>query len=167
MKKIFPFYKGENISANPLGYTSVQNARKRMKKEVVEKDFEATLPADYWLGHSYTFGNKPSQTEYHSIGFNYIVVVNAYDTSKVTHLRDIENEELIDLFRKIMAYYGKNWQDRTKEEADAIKEVVLKVSSLGYYPYTWKDFTDYNKRYRKFVSDNVEFRELDVEIKLT
>ena len=53
MKKIFPFYKDQNIANNPLGYTNVNNARKRMKADEVIKDFEATLPENYWLDHIY------------------------------------------------------------------------------------------------------------------
>ena len=45
------------------------------------------------------------------------------------------------------------------------KNLLYEILSKGYYPHLYKDDKDYKKRYTKFVTDNVEFREMDVNVR--
>lgn len=53
------------------------------------------------------------------------------------------------------------------ETKEAYREILYGILKAGYYPHLWKDETDYIKQYNKFVKENVEFREMDVEITIT
>jgi len=55
-------------------------------------------------------------------------------------------------------------RDYDPETVNSYKEVLYGLLRAGYYPYLWKDETDYKKRYAKFIKENVEFRELDVDV---
>lgn len=166
MIKVFPFYKGKNISNNPLGYTTVQNARKRMNSKNVIKDFDKTLPEDYWFDYLYSYENDDVNTIDFNVGYNEYVVVKDYDIRKKVYLKDIKNDEVISIYRKLKYYYDNILNNYSNKEIEHIKDLAKRISNLGYYPYCWKDDKDYKKKFSKFVTDNVEFREMDVNIEL-
>ena len=176
MKKIFPFYKGENISNNPLGYTNATNARKRMNDEEVRKDFEKTLPSEYWFDYYYTCelenpwseDIKPENRKYrvHTLGclFRINIYIDGYTSKKVMFRELPDNAQ--ELFKKELSFRNDYYvtRDYDPETANSYKEVLYGLLRAGYYPHLWKDETDYKKRYAKFVKENVEFRELDVDV---
>lgn len=165
MKKIFPFYKGKNIANNPLGYTTKENARRRMADGEVIKDFEKTLSEDYWFKYLYTYKNGNRTTEF-NLGAGKRIKIADTDIKQRIYIKDIDNEKIIELFKKLITIYEKNWYDRTSEEIEQLEELSLKISELGYYPYRWKDCKDYKKKYSAFVSSNVEFKEMEVNISI-
>lgn len=165
MVQIYPFYKGENIANNPLGYTTVANARKRMKSNKVVEDFEKTLPEDYWFKYLYTYQNGTREDTFRLFRREFKII--GYDITKQVYIKDIENEDVKNLFIELTKCYdSKAWYDRTDEEWDELERLSLEINKLGYHPHCWKDEKDYKKRYTKFVTENVEFKEMDVDVVL-
>lgn len=176
MKKIFPFYKGKNISNNPLGYTNATNARKRMNDEEVRRDFEKTLPDDYWFEHyracelanPWSEDIKPENKKYNVNISVCLFGLTIYTDGYIG--KEIKFEELPDnvqtLFRKELTFRDGYYvaSDYDPETVDSYKEVLYGLLKAGYYPYLWKDETDYKKRYLKFIKENVEFKEMDVDV---
>ncbi len=175
MKKIIPFYKGENISNNPLGYSSVSNAKKRMKQDDVVKDFDKTLPEDYWLGHMYIyelanpwnedikpndrndFMFKNKQVNTHGGMFCITYYTNGYiKDGSLTNLKDLPD----DVYELFVSLY-KAEETNNKELYEPTLYAILRK---GFLPVLFKDKKDYKKRFNKFVSDNVEFREIEVNV---
>ena len=179
MKKFFPFYKGKNIASNPLGYTTAANARKRMNSAEVERDFHSTLPKDYWLEHYqvYELENpwdesiKPGQYRTNTSGHWYGINTYTNGYTKRDSIRYIKElpDDVYTLFLKlyhleklvIEDYYSHT--DTYKEE---YRELLHDILRKGYYPTLFKDEKDYKKRWTKFVTDNVEFKEMDVDISI-
>lgn len=177
MKKIFPFYKGKNIANNPLGYTTVANARKRMNSEEVTKDFIETLPKDYWLDYYevYELENpwdesiKPGRYRTRTSGHWYGIETYTNGDTKMDSRKYIKElpEDVYSLFLKlynleklvIEDYYS--GKETYKEE---YKNTLYDILRKGYYPTLFKDEKDYKKRWTRFVTDNVEFKEMDVDI---
>ena len=176
MKKIFPFYKGKNISNNPLGYTNVTNARKRMVDNDVRNDFEMTLPYEYWFDHYYTHelekpwsedikpGNRKYRVNTSGCLFNINIYTDGY-TGKRVMFREL-SDNVQELFKKELSFRNDYHvaRDYDSETVNSYKEILYGLLRAGYYPYLWKDETDYKKRYTKFIKQNVEFRELDVDV---
>ncbi len=163
MIKVFPFYKGENIANNPLGYTTKANARKRMQNYKVIPDFEKTLPEDYWFQYLYTYQNGTKNSDFHL--FRRTLKIIEYDLTKQIYIKDIKDENVVRLFMKLESeHYTRKWYEKTEEDWDKIENISLEINRMGYYPYCWKNDKDYWKRYTKFVTNNVEFKEMDVDI---
>jgi len=171
MIKVFPFYNGKNIANNPLGYTNRANARKRMRMDDVMGDFLKTLPTDYWLEHIYTYKNKEGGKK-ERLGirrFGEEVEVAEYDVRQKVYVRDIEDKEVASLLYEMYGWFhrSKPFWERTDEECEHMRELALTISSKGYYPYCWEDMRDFNSKVSKYITKNVEFKELDVEINKT
>ena len=48
MKRIFPMYKGVSLDKAGMGYSSIQSAKHYMDEKPVRKDFDVSLPKNYW-----------------------------------------------------------------------------------------------------------------------
>lgn len=174
MKKIFPFYKSNNISNNPLGYTNATNARKRMNDEEVRKDFEQMLPGNYWFEHYYACELEKPWSEDIKPGkygvntsvclYGIKIYTDGY-TGKRVMFRELP-DNIQELFKKELSFRNDYHvgRDYDPETVNSYKEVLYGLLRTGYYPYLWKDESDYKKRYAKFIKENVEFRELDVDV---
>ena len=174
MKKIFPFYKGNNISNNPLGYTNATNARKRMNDEEVRKDFEQTLPSEYRFDYYYTCelenpwseDIKPGKYRVNeSVCLYGITIYTDGYTGKRVMFRELP-DNVQKLFQQQLSFESEYSidMDCDSERKYAYQKILYGLLKAGYYPYLWKDESDYKKRYAKFVKENVEFRELDVDV---
>lgn len=168
MKKIFPFYKGKNIANNPLGYTSEKNAKLRMKMNDIVKDFESTLPENYWDDYLYLYElENPWREDYNAENkkeyrlseaggrFYNRFFLKGYVKNDRKYLKTF-SDEMISLIKLV---------NQTEDEETYLVN-MKKLLELGLYPHAWKDETDYNKRLKKFIKDNVEFKELEVEINI-
>lgn len=170
MIKIFPFYKGENIANNPLGYTTKANARKRMRMSEVMGDFSKTLPPDYWFEHLFTYqneeGGKKTRLGIRRAGEE--VEVTEYDIKQMVYIRDIEDREVASLLYEMYKWFHKRkpFWERTDEDCEHMRELALTISSKGYYPYCWEDTKDFYSKLSKYVTKNVEFKEIDVDVVL-
>ena len=180
MKKFFPFYKGKNIANNPLGYTTAGNARKRMKSDEVECDFNNTLPKDYWLDYYqvYELENpwdesiKPDQYRTSTSGHWYGINTYTNGYTKANSKRYIKelSDDVYALFLKLSQLEEliiEDYHSHKETYKEEYKNLLYDILRKGYYPTLFKDDRDYKKRWTKFVTDNVEFREMDVDINLS
>ena len=75
LNRIYPYYKGECIGRRSDGYQTAAIARREMKWDEIIKDFEATLPEDFWNKQLYVCKSDVEYTEsMHTIdivGYNY------------------------------------------------------------------------------------------------
>ena len=177
MKKIFPFYKGKNIANNPLGYASERNARNRLKREEINNDFLETLPEDYWLDHYKVYElenpwNKSIQPERYGIsmsGFQYGITVytRGYIDKKsekyIKQLPDDIYSLFLELYR-LEPLVTEDYYAHKTTHKEEYKNLIYTILEKGYFPHLWKDERDYKKRYARFITDNVEFREMEVTI---
>ena len=182
MNKFFPFYKGKNIANNPLGYTTAANARKRMNDQTVKDDFLKTLPEDYWLDYYKVYELANPWTEewmktvkepgYGISAFGTWYNITIYTKGYTKHqsdkyLRELP-EDVYNLFLKLYKMEDIVMEDyyahKTTYKED-YKNLIYEILSKGYYPHLFKDDKDYKSRYTKFVTDNVEFREMDVNVR--
>ena len=53
MKRIFPMYKGVRLDKAGMGYSSIQSAKHYMDEKPVRKDFDKSLPKNYWYEFEY------------------------------------------------------------------------------------------------------------------
>ena len=172
MVKIFPFYKGECISKTETGYSSVRNARQRMNDEKVRADFDNTLPDEYWFEHSYVYLlDKPwnetispetcrnASTSCDRFGLVYYT--DGYTKSGSKTMFGELPEDVREMFRKKELISG-----YAEEDATEYRETVYAILKKGYYPHLFRDTSDYKKNYSDFVNKNVEFREMNVEIRV-
>jgi hypothetical protein len=181
MTKIFPYYKGKNIANNPLGYTTIANARKHMDDTEVKADFENTLPRDYWLDHYYVYEleNPWSQkwmetvkeprcgisTSGHWYG------ITTYTKGYIKHnsakyLKELPKDvhQLFIRLYKIMPLVVADSHAHKDTYKEEYRDILYSILSKGYNPTLFKDEKDYKKKYKNFVTDNVEFREMEVDI---
>lgn len=181
MKKIYPFYKNENIANNPLGYTSVACARKRMRKEKIIEDFLKTLPEDYWLDYSWVYeleypwdeNIKPDvcynvSTSYGYFGICYYTQGYHKHGSK-TKLKLLP-KEIYDLFTEFRGIELKciehNENNENNEDKERYRTLLFTILKNGYFPHLYKDETNFRKSLSKFINDNVDFREMEVNISI-
>lgn len=181
MKKFFPFYKGKNIANNPLGYTTALNARKRMNDKEVVKDFLNTLPKDYWLDYYYVYElENPWSEEWMKTikesGYGISTSGHWYNITIYTkgHVKFESKKYLKELPKDIYDLFIKLYkmEDIVIEEfyahktthKEEYKQLLYEILSKGYYINLYEDNKDCKKRYAKFVTDNVEFREMDVDV---
>jgi hypothetical protein len=176
MKKIFPFYKGKNIANNPLGYTTVANARKRMKSKEVTKDFIESLPKDYWLDYYEVYELENPWDESIRLGryrtgsghwYGIDTYTNGYvkiDSRK--YIKELP-EDVYSLFLKLYnleKFVMEDYYSGKETYKEEYQNILYDILRKGYYPTLFKDEKDYKKRWARFVTDNVEFKEMDVDI---
>ena len=183
MKKIFPFYKGKNISKNPLGYTNIANARKRMDDKEVLNDFKNTLPKDYWIKHYIVYElenpwieqwmNNIKGSEYgiFTTHYWYNITIYTHGYIVISSKKYIEElpQDIRGLFIKLHKLESLAIEDYKLEHTtykEEYKMLLYKILSNGYYPSLHKDDNDFKKRYSKFITNNVEFKEMDINIQL-
>ena len=53
MKRIFPMYKGVSLDKAGMGYSSIQSAKHYMDEKPIRKDFDKSLPKNYWYEFEY------------------------------------------------------------------------------------------------------------------
>ena len=63
LNRIYPYYKGECIGRRSDGYQTAAIARREMKWDEIIKDFEATLPEDFWDKQLYVCRSDVDCTE--------------------------------------------------------------------------------------------------------
>lgn len=167
MKKILPYYKGECIAKTPLGYTNVTNARKRMDDYDVKKDFEKTLPKDYWYRHYYTYRLKePWSKDIRPGQWNTSTSVGRFSTEYYTRgYVDHDTQVYFDNLPKSTATAYRILEETN--DRDEYRTVLYTLLENGWMPVLWKDMKDYDKRYLRFIKENVEFREVEIEVTAT
>ena len=169
MKRIFPIYKGKDLSKIGMGYSNAKSARKFMDKTLIMKDFNKMFDNEYWFEHKYVYYLEEKNGSYPNtwIGFNYkkysIPFHNDYKRQVVylTNLPD-DVKVIAEEYNKLYEEWMKHTD--TLELRIRLDELSLQLADKGYSPNIYKDEKDYNKKLSKFITENVDFIEKDVSI---
>ena len=65
MKRIFPMYKGVSLDKAGMGYSSLQSAKHYMDETPIRKDFDKTLPKNYWYEFEYAYKHNGHTNDNH------------------------------------------------------------------------------------------------------
>ena len=165
MKRTFPMYKGQSLDKAGMGYSNVKSARQYMNDRPVRKDFDKTLPKNYWYEFEYVYKHNKRQNdnEIGSTGYKY----HDTDYEEKFFIKDL-NGRIREVCDKIYAIEDKHrergwgWAgDKVRKEMEAL---LVEMDKLGWYHTLFEETTDYWKRYRKYFKENVEFVEKEVKV---
>ena len=169
MKRIFPIYKGKDLSKIGMGYSNAKSARKFMDKTLIMKDFNKMFDNEYWFEHKYVYHLEEKEGSYPNTwgGFNYKVYSIPFHNDY--HRPVVYLPNLPDDVKVIAEEYNKLYEE-WKKHTDTLElcirldELSLQLADKGYSPHMYKDEKDYKKRLSKFITENVDFIEKDVSI---
>lgn len=165
MNRVFPIYKGKDLSKMGVGYSNVKSARKFMDSTKVVKDFDKSLPENYWNDFLYTYLNDTTHPKKsHNVCTRRDIIIYDYDIKKQIFVKDIDNEDIKKMYIELFSLYNILYYKRNLEQENRLVELATKISELGYYPYVWKNDNDYKRKLSKFITNNVQFVEKEVEI---
>ena len=144
MKRIFPMYKGVSLDKAGMGYSSIQSAKHYMDEKPIRKDFDKSLPKNYWYEFEYVYkhnghvsGSCISEGDY--------------------QFHDTDYDE---------KFYIKDLTGKDKELWDKVYAIEDKYRERGWYYALFEDTKDYWKKYRAYKKANVEYVEKSVKIKV-
>lgn len=64
MKRIYPFYKNQDLSKKGLGYSSINSVKKFMNQSLIIEDFNKLFSDDYWFEHFYVYKLETKKSYY-------------------------------------------------------------------------------------------------------
>lgn len=168
MKRIFPMYKGNSLDKAGMGYSSIQSARHYMDEKPVQKDFDATLPERYWYEFEYVYKHNGQERDSH---INYIAnhIFHDTDYEEQFYIKDLTGEDK-ELWDKVFAIEDKHrergWGWAGEKVEKEMYSLLAELDKRGWYHSLFEDTADYNKKYRKYKKENVQFVEKDVKIQV-
>ena len=169
MKRIFPMYKGNSLDKAGMGYSSIKSAQHYMDENPIKKDFDATLPKNYWYQFKYAYKHNGYKSNNH---ISSIVGYNFHDTDyeEKFYIKDLtgKDKELWDKVYAIEEKYrnrrGWGWAgEKVQKEMYAL---FVELDKCGWYYSLFEDTKDYWKKYRAYKKANVEYVEKTVNIKV-
>ena len=175
MKRIFPIYKGKDLSKMGMGYSNEKSARKFMNREPIENDFKQLFDEDYWFEHYYIvplkkeriMSNKPRQSGGYSYGKTFYSYYDAEYSAKI-YLPNVPDniKDLIHKYFKLYLWFRNNsfGNVNTTSTREQLDEYAQQLIDNGYYHYFFDDQDDYKKKLSKFIKENVQFVEKEVTI---
>lgn len=164
--RIFPYYNGQYLGKTEFGYTTIQNAKKRMdvQMEMVLNHFGMTL-------EEYKENNKIVHPVIWDKKYSHSILIrenSIYDEDIHTNIllkyiskEDIEEiEEIEKLFHKLPSTFSGNF------------EVIENISSTiknfqdrtGIFPRIYIDWTYYEQLRKKFIKEVVNYEEKEIII---
>lgn len=174
MKRTFAIYKGKDLSKMGMGYSNVKSARKFMDHEPIIEDFNKLFDDDYWFEHKYVHPLDKTKSTYYPNrwgGFCHSELSIPYheDFRTTIYLPNLPEDvkeiaiEYCKLYKEWWNHYEHD-NERDREVAIRLDELSIALTEKGYGPHIYKDEKDYKKKLSKFITDNVEFVEKEVEI---
>lgn len=166
MKRIFPYYKDQELSGNGFGYASLSSAKKYMNVGPLIQDYEKTLPEDYWTKYEHVYRLETPWQLHHTPFYKYKELTR-YDNFyhfylNVARTDNSESIPMSKLPRKVQELYD---QIRNiKQPTEKRNILVFELLCLGYHPNIYKDRKDYDKGLRKFKKENIKFVEKEITI---
>ena len=169
MKRIFPMYKGNSLDKAGMGYSSIKSAQHYMDENPIKKDFDATLPKNYWYQFKYAYKHNDRESNNH---MSSIAGYNFHDTDyeEKFYIKDLtgKDKELWDKVYAIEEKYrnrlGWGWAgEKVQKEMYAL---FIELDKHGWYYSLFEDTDDYWKKYRAYKKANVEYVEKTVSIKV-
>ena len=169
MKRIFPIYKGDSLDKAGMGYSSIQSARHYMDEKPVQKDFNATLPERYWYEFEYVYKHNGYERENSLISSKANHIFHDTDYEEQFYIKDLTGEDK-ELWDKVFAiedkYRERGWGWAGEEVEKEMYSLLAELDKRGWYHSLFEDTSDYNKKYRKYKKENVQFVEKDVKIQV-
>lgn len=168
MKRIFPMYKGVSLDKAGMGYSSIKSAQHYMDEKPVRKDFDKTLPENYWYEFEYAYKHNGRENDNH---MSSVVGYNFHDTDYEDkfYIKDLTGKDK-ELWDKVYAiedkYRERGWGWAGKEVEKEMYSLFKKLDKRGWYYSLFEDTDDYWKKYRAYKKANVEYVEKSVEIKV-
>ena len=169
MKRIFPMYKGVSLDKAGMGYSSVKSAQHYMDEKPVKKDFDKTLPENYWYQFEYVYKHNGREMENSLrssiVGYNF----HNTDYEDKFYIKDLTGKDK-ELWDKVYAiedkYRERGWGWAGKEVEKEMYSLFKKLDERGWYYSLFEDTNDYYKKYRAYKKANVEYVEKSVKIKV-
>ena len=152
-KRIFPFYKGEYMGVEPIGFANLKSAQAYMKKISDDDIYNSCFGGkeEYMKQYGYFCGLKPYKDR---------MEPNYEDKHWVKDMGDELVNELLKEYNNIYDYEHHSFKER---------EVLRKEFENKYnlYGYIYTDDKEFKKAKTKFYKENVEYREgiLEVNVK--
>ena len=167
MKRIFPMYKGVSLDKAGMGYSSIQSAKHYMDEKPIRKDFDKSLPKNYWYEFEYVYkhnghvsGSCISEGDYqfHDTDYDekfYIKDLTGKDKEPWDKVYAIEDK-----------YRERGWAWASKKVQKEMYALHVELDKRGWYYALFEDTKDYWKKYRAYKKANVEYVEKSVKIKV-
>ena len=155
MKRIYPYYKNQDLSKKGLGYSSINSAKKFMDQTLIIEDFNKLFSDDYWFEHSYVYKLETKKSYYPNRWGGF-----ANPNMSIDYQEDYNNKfylpELPDDIKKIVIKYFKLYNVWCKNRYDKdisikLDELSLQLVDKGYGPHLYKDEKDYKKKLSKYI----------------
>ena len=168
MKRIFPMYKGVSLDKAGMGYSSLQSAKHYMDETPIRKDFDKTLPKNYWYEFEYAYKHNGRTNDNH---MSSIVNYQFHDTDyeEKFYIKDLTGKDK-ELWDKVYAiedkYRERGWGWAGKEVEKEMYSLFKQLDKRGWYYSLFEDTDDYWKKYRAYKKANVEYVEKTVKIKV-
>jgi hypothetical protein len=152
-----------------MGYSSIKSAQHYMDEKLIKKDFDATLPKNYWYEFEYVYKHNGHVND------NRMSSVTDYqfhntDYEEEYYIKDLtgKDKELWDKVYAIKEKYrnrgGWGWAgEKVQKEMYAL---FIELDKRGWYYTLFEDTKDYWKKYRAYKKANVEYVEKTVKIKV-
>ena len=169
MKRIFPMYKGVSLDKAGIGYSSIKSAQHYMDEKPIRKDFDKTLPENYWYQFEYVYKHNGREMSDHHICSVANYTFHDTDYEEEFYIKDLTGKDK-ELWDKVYAiedkYRERGWGWAGKEVEKEMYSLFKKLDKRGLYHLLFEDTNDYWKKYRAYKKANVEYVEKSVEIKV-
>ena len=170
MKRIFPMYKGVSLDKAGMGYSSIKSAQHYMDEKPVRKDFDASLPKNYWYEFEYVHKHNGHKSDSDSL-MSSAAEYNFHDTDYEDefYIKDLTGKDK-ELWDKVYAiedkYRERGWGWAGKKVEKEMYTLLKELDKRGWYYTLFEDTKDYWKKYRAYKKANVEYVEKMVKIKV-
>ena len=170
MKRIFPMYKGVSLDKAGMGYSSIKSAQHYMDEKPVRKDFEASLPKNYWYEFEYVHKHNGHKSDSDSL-MSSAAEYNFHDTDYEDefYIKDLTGKDK-ELWDKVYAIEDKyrecGWGWAGKKVQKEMYALLIELDKRGWYYTLFEETKDYWKKYRAYKKANVEYVEKTVKIKV-
>lgn len=106
MKRIFPMYKGVSLDKAGMGYSSVKSAQHYMDEKPIRKDFDASLPKNYWYEFEYVHKHNGREMYDHHICAVANYAFHDTDYEEEFYIKDLNGKDK-ELWDKVYAIEDK------------------------------------------------------------
>lgn len=165
-KRIFPYYKGVFLGFTDFGYANKKSAQKFMSPIPPADIYERFGGEEqYKRTHGYLYGivTKEPYAFYSRRRFLYRDDMYNFNIGRKVFLKDLPSSEQEKIWNKLVVD-GLNSRYMMIENGE---ESAAFEKEFGLFPRLFIDMGDYDKMNKKIRTEEVEYREGIVEIKVT
>lgn len=140
-------YKGVSLDKAGMGYSSIQSAKHYMDEKPIRKDFDATLPKNYWYEFKYVYKHNGYVNNNH---INSVADYQFHDTDydEKFYIKDLTGKDK-ELWDKIYAiedkYRERGWAWAGKKVEKEMNALHVELDKRGWYYALFEDTKDYWK----------------------